>query len=108
MHEAERPWPVGAELHWFRLPDGACFLSAEGDATVLPEAELFAAALGEAGLPALAGLEIPAFVRALVASEFALLGPRMLRDRIWSKSVGQATAAERPEQSSSGHSNDHR
>lgn len=66
-------WPVGAELHWFRLPDAACLLSAEGDATVLPAAESFAAALAEAGLPALARLAIPTFVRALVASEYALL-----------------------------------
>jgi hypothetical protein len=66
-------WPVGSKLHWFGFPGAARLLSGEGDPTAPTGAETFAAILAEAGLPTLAQIAIPAFVRALVAGEYALL-----------------------------------
>ena len=66
-------WPVGAELHWFRFPGGACLLSGEGDPAAFAAAEVFVVMLRETGLPAHALLAIPPVVRAMVVGEYALL-----------------------------------
>ncbi len=65
-------WPVGHELHWFRLRDGAILLSCEGDAGALPAAESFGSMLRDAGLRTHTRMVLPASVHATVAGERAL------------------------------------
>jgi len=66
-------WPVGSELHWFRVPLAHSQLSAEGDPRVLPRAEGLAEDLRDAGIPAAARLSISESMRGLVAGEYALV-----------------------------------